>query len=599
MPSLTRRARRLAVTFLSPVVGLVSLSGCGGEMARFPLRDPLWVDADLTPVNVACRPDPEEDKEKPGHRLCMPEEYESPFAWDMADNTIFRPLARFFAVDPAGESVNVNSVDEVPDSSWFVNRIGKKGLSVEELVRGSCEGPGLDPNAPDGTWVIDQGKPNGANPGFRVKVEGAGKFMLKADLSDQPERATAATSIASRLYYAAGWWAPCDTVVYFRPSILKLKPGLKSTDNSGVSRDFNQAALDEVLGKAAKRGGLVRMVASQWLPGRAVGPFRYEGTRSDDPNDVVPHEDRRDLRGARVIAAWLNHFDSREQNTMDTWMSVDKEDKEASPGHVRHWYIDLGDCFGSEWDWDDISKRLGHAYYLDLGYMAEDFLTLGVIERPWDRAKRSAEGDIFGYFTARDFKPDIWRGGYPNPAFARMSEADGAWFARILARFTPAHVEAAVRVGDFTERKHTAFLTEQLLVRQRRILSRYLGQLSPIADARVGGQTDLCGVDLARLRAVAPESSFRYAARMFAGEGLAPKGSLSARPGADGEVCVSLPHVAGDGGAPDDAASRYVVVDILNGHAKGPLRAHLYDLGPRRGFRLVGVERPESASPPG
>jgi hypothetical protein len=30
-----------------------------------------------------------------------------------------RPISDFWAVDPAGESINVNSLDEVPDSSWF------------------------------------------------------------------------------------------------------------------------------------------------------------------------------------------------------------------------------------------------------------------------------------------------------------------------------------------------------------------------------------------------------------------------------------------------------------------------------------------------
>ena len=258
-------------------LALPLLAGCrGGDIVRFPLRDPIWVDDDTKPVYVPCRPDPEaeSDKEKAGHLLCMPEEYESPFGWDMVDNTLFRPVAKLFAFERAGEAVNVNSVDEVPDSSWFTNRIGRKPMSEGELVRGPCEGEVLEPSAEDGAWLIDQGKPNGANPGFRVRVEGGGKFMLKADLSDQPERATAATSIAARFYHAAGWWAPCDSVVYFRRSLLKLKPGLMYSDNSGVKRPFTSETLDDVLSKASRRGDLIRMVASQWLPGRALGPFR-------------------------------------------------------------------------------------------------------------------------------------------------------------------------------------------------------------------------------------------------------------------------------------------------------------------------------------
>jgi hypothetical protein len=575
------------------------LAGCSSDVRRFPLRDPIWRDADLDPVSIACRPDPKAPEDDPDHKLCMPEPYESAFAWDAVENTLFRPIARLFAVDPEGPAVNVNSVDEVADSAWFTNRLGKKPMSVEELASGPCGTNVLDPGAPDGSWLIDDGKPNGANPGFRVKVEGVGKFMLKADPSDQPERATGATSIAARLYHAAGWWAPCDSVVYLRPSLLKLKPGLKVTDNSGVTRPFDQAALDKVLAGASKRGDLVRMVASRWLPGRAIGPFKYEGTRDDDPSDVIDHENRRDLRGARVLAAWLNHFDSREQNTMDVWLSVNEEDKESSPGHVRHYYIDLGDCFGSEWEWEGISKRLGHAYYFDPAYVTQDLLTLGIIERPWDRAEKSKEGDIFGFFSDRDFEPDIWHGGYPNPAFSRMIEGDGAWAARTIARFTPELVEAAVRAGDYTEPRHTTFLVEKLLKRQQAILKRYLSRLSPIADVAVGAQTELCGVDLARRTGVAPAGSFRYAAAVYTGEDLAARAQPAVRPAPDGGVCLSLPHVADDGGAPDDAPSRYVVVDVTNGHAPGALRAHLYDLGPKRGYKLVGIERPDDADPPG
>jgi len=48
---------------------------------------------------------------------------------------------------------------------------------------------------------------------------------------------------------------------------------------------------------------------------------------------------------------------------------------------------------------------------------------------------------------------------------------------------------------------------------------------------------------------------------------------------------------------PDASPERYAVVDIQNGIAEGPLRAHLYDLGGDKGFKLVGIERPENTDP--
>lgn len=565
---------------------LVLLSACGKPVAKFPLdRVPLWVDPDRQPFSTRCRPDPEE----PGHALCAPEAYVSPFAWDAADNTIFRPISEFFAVDPDRGAINVNSLDEVPNSSWFENRIGQRRFTPEELIEGPCGERVLDPSAFDNPWVIDQGKPDGANPGFRVRVEGVGKFMLKADIQDQPERATAAAAIATRLYWAFGFYTPCDSVVNFPPSILQLTPGLTVTDNSGVTRPFDEAALRRVLQGASHRGPLVRMSASRWLPGRTIGPFRYEGVRADDPNDVVPHQHRRELRGARLLAAWLNHFDSREQNSMDTWMAQNPADPDSTPGYIQHWYIDMGDCFGSEWDLDGISRRLGHAHYLDFGYLFADWVTFGLIKRPWDRARRNPEAPLFGYFSARDFDASAWRPGYPNPAFSRMTEGDGAWAARIISRFSREHVRAAVLAGDFTVPRHSEILIQILMDRQRALLRRYLSVLSPVSDLEIRGD-QLCAVDLARSSPAFRAHRFAYSARLFAGEGLEERQAPAVLVEPLGRLCVNLPRIA-DPSSPRTSNSRYAILDLYNGSAPGPLRVHLYDLG-QSNYQLAGLERP-------
>lgn len=534
---------------------LLCLSACAGAGA-FPLREPLTRDDDERPFHPA------------------PEEYESSFIWDGADQLVFRPISDMFAVDPAGRALNVNAFDEVPDSSWFENRLGAREWSAADIAKGSCDERELSTDMPDGSWIIDQGKPNGANPGFRIDVPGYGKFMLKADTQGEPDRATGATAIASRLYHAAGYFAPCDSVVYFEPKLLSLKPGLYATDNSGVARPFDEAALAKLLGSASHRGKLVRMGASQWLPGKPIGPYRYEGTRDDDPNDVIDHEDRRELRGGRLLAAWLNHFDSREQNTMDVFIATEPG-RDDSPGFVRHYILDLGDCFGSTWSWEGISRRLGHAYYFDLPYVAADFVSLGTIERPWERAQTNG---IFNYFSARDFDPEAWVPGYPNPAFGRMTEADGAWMARILAAFKPEHVKAAVAVGKYDDRS-AHYLETTLLARRRAILTRYLSRLSPLSKLRTEGDR-LCGIDLARATGIVPDEGAHYTARLIQGGERRALSKLWTERG--GRFCVELPRGL--------RGENYLIVEVWNGHAEGALRAHLYDLG-TQGLRLVGIER--------
>jgi hypothetical protein len=555
-------------------LGLLGLAllGCAAS-SRFPLKAPLLRDHDQAPFSAA------------------PEEYYSPFAWDGANYMVFHPIARFFAVDPAGAAANVNALDEVPDSSWFENRLGVRTMTPEEVTRGSCAEKLLDPNAADGTWTIDKGKDNGANPGFRVNIEGLGKFMLKTDPETEPDRATGATAIASRIYHAVGYHSACDTVVYFRPSLLKLKPGLTVTNNEGVTRPFDQAALDRVLKAASHRNGLVRMVASSWLPGKPLGPYRYEGTRDDDPNDVIPHEDRREVRAGRLVSAWLNHFDSREQNTMDVFLPLDKKQKDG-PGYVRHYIIDMGDCFGSQWAVDGISRRLGNSYIFDGGHVGEDFLTLGTVERPWERAQLT--GGIFGYFSARDFDPQEWRGEYPNPAFMRMTEQDGAWMARILAGFDDELTRAAVKVGQYDPISEK-YLTETLIARRRAILRRYFSKVSPIARLSVDAR-GVCGVDLARATGVVPNEEMSLRAYLYRGEQLDTNDKARFRGVAAPNVCVDIPHRTFGASVAKDDPARYVILDVTNGYAPGPLRVHLYDQGD--GYALAGVERPTQLKRP-
>jgi hypothetical protein len=573
------RARAMAI-----LLAALFLAACSASPRPFHARAPLTLDTDLQSVEIPCHREP--TSKNPRHVSCAPAEYQSPIVWDGADNLVFRPLAEVWAFRAATEAANANSLDEVADSSWFTNRLGVRPVPIDELTRGACRAEEfLDPDADaDGSWVIDAGKGNGSSPGFRASIHGR-RYLFKVD-SDSPERPSAASTIGAAVYQAVGFNTSCEQIVYLRPTLLSLKPGLTTKGNFSGERPFDHAALDRILAVAPRRNGRLRFQVSAWLPGKTLGPFRYRGMRDDDPNDAVPHDERRELRGGRVLAAWLDHFDAREQNSMDVWISDRKDAPDSSPGHVVHYYLDTSDCLGSAWDWEQITRRLGYSYVVDWADIGRDFVTLGIPSRPWDRVQRVQGHEKFNYFDVANFEPQDWKNEYANPAFDRMTERDAAWMARILSRLSPEMVRALAQMGQFEHADDATFLAEVLEGRLRKILERYLLGLSPISDVHVDGDY-LCALDLAEARALRPASSFRYMATRENGSPL----EVKRQPG--GGLCVGLPHAASPAGAPDDDPSRYVRVWVEDGVARGPLVAHLYDLGPGRGYLLAGLERPD------
>ncbi len=544
---------------------LLGLVGCGSGFRQFPAAEPLWHDPDRRPFRAE------------------PEEYFSPFYWDGANQMVFRPAARFFAVDPAGEAVNVNAMDEVPDSSWFTRRIGSFPMTPGEFAEGACGGHA--PIDAAGPWTVKGAKPNGANPGFIIKAADGRRYLLKFDGVVQGPRATGADVIVSKIYWAAGYFTPCNAVTFFDRSILRIDPEATSETAKGEKVPITERDLDTVFEKAVRLpDGRYRASASLFLDGRPIGPFTYEGTRSDDPNDVIPHEDRRDLRGTYVLAAWTNHFDSREQNTLDTWHEV-----KGQGGYIRHNLIDFGDCLGSIWEPPEMGRRIGHSYYLDFGDVLGDLVTFGIGSRPWDpsRARFGKSGSVFAYFGVERFVPDAYKPGYPNPAFLRHGERDAAWMTRIIAAMTPDHVRAAVAEGKFLDRALDAELERLLLGRRRKILERYTSRLSPLSHPEVtagAGSAELCARDLAVASGVAPARSYKARAWL----GTTPASADIGAPRVSGErVCVSLP-------GPRD----YAVVDLAARGAPAPLRVHLRGQ-PSGAWRVVGVERPDDHDPPG
>jgi len=546
------------------------LAGCAPRVATYPLRAPLTVDPDR---RAFARP---------------PEENFSALYWDGADQMFFRPLARFWAVDPGGEAVNVNALDEVPDSSWWTNRIGEGSVTPARAKQGPCAGvPPLDEDT--GPWEVFKAKPNGATPGFFISAPDGRKYLFKTDGSLQPPRPTAADAIGSRLYWLVGYNAPCNRVVFVQRSIFTMKKGAKSEDAWGAKVPMDERDIDGVLGKGMRTAdGRYRGSVSLLLDGEVLGPFRYEGTRGDDPNDVVPHEDRRELRASQVIAGLLNHTDAREQNTLDTWVRSG-----PAGGYVRHYMLDFSDCLGTVWDPPALGRRMGHSSYFDLPDVTVDLLALGLVARPWDGKRFGPSKAVFGYYDIEHYDPNAWQPGYDNPAMLRRTERDAAWMARIISRIGTAHLTAIVdeaRFGDaFLEREALRLL----LGRQKKLLARFLSRLSPLTrpSVRIRSERDasLCLEDAAVLAGVVGGRSRRYAARAW--DPAEPRAQMLAIDSVAGSVCAKLPSLSGA----STAHPRYLIVDVV---AKGdskplpPARVHLYAFGDAD-YRIVGLARPD------
>ncbi|MFT3692766.1 MAG: hypothetical protein QM831_06475 [Kofleriaceae bacterium] len=553
---------------------ILFVAACGSSHHPFPNADPMTKDTDMRDVSVACRSDP--SKDDPKHMNCAPEEYISPFIWDQVDNIGFARVSRGLSITVSGEARNVNAFDEVPDSSWFTNK--PRDEHTRDDAPGACKAADMLPS-PDqvqpGEWVIDHGKDNGSTLGFRINIKGKGKFMLKADDEGLPERASAASVIGAAIYDEVGYYTSCEQVTFFKKEQLKLTPGLKVILNSGVSHPFDEEALDKAIKSTTHMpDGSIRMQASKWLPGQTIGPFRYIGTREDDPNDVIPHEDRRELRGGRILAAWLDHWDAREQNSMDVWFAANEKAKDSSPGHVVHYYLDTSDTMGGAVGIDDASRRLGHSYNFDFLDVGRSIITFGIEEYPWDRAVKLEGKEKFQYYSTRDFVPGDWKPFYPNPAFLRMTERDAAWMARKLARFKHEDIVRLVQLGKWQKPGDERFLTNTLEVRLQRIFERYFSRISPLGELRMA-DGKICATDFARLTNSFP-GQYRYVAREHGKE-------LVIQSGDDGSVCITRPPAA--------STPTPITIRVRNGTRAGALVIHAFDEG--KEIRLVGVDRPE------
>ena len=435
--------------------------------AREPLRDEpvVWYAHDREPI-------PTPEFEEPGL---------VPYA---VDSFVGRPFSRFWhpgrffrwvgTGDRAQEAADINSLDEVVNSTWFTNRIGLTPLTPAELVEGSAHGRNLAAG-PDRSeqWTIIGAKTAGVTPGFRIKDAKGDVWLLKFDPPSHPGMTIRSGVVTNLLFHAIGFSVPVDRLVMFSREDLVVGEGAMMRLPRVGKVPMTEANLDSILTATGSIfSGEYHALASRYLDGQPLGPFDDQGFREDDPNDTIRHQDRRELRALKVFAAWVNHFDTKMHNSLDMYVGNPGE------GYIRHYLIDFASTLGSFGD--ELVKRFGYEYGFDTFPIMGRTLTLGIFEDTWVALERPEGLDEVGLFDVATFEPDKWKPDLPHSGMADMTARDGYWAAKILSAFTDEDLRLIVEQGHFQNPAAVDFLVETLAARRDKIVRYWFAKVPPI-----------------------------------------------------------------------------------------------------------------------
>ena len=551
------------MTHTRAIIGVVLTVGLLGtldaQQRKFYPDDPLRVDLDT--MNVS---------EEPAEIELS----------DMFDR--FGHIAADLGSPELTEAHNVNTLDEVPDSSWFTNRHGVRRMSIDDLVRGPNTVDGPDMSVP---WRVFRSKIGGLTPGFQI-IDGRGdRYVIKFDPVGVPELSSAAEIIGTKLFYAMGYNTPENYIVSIDPEGgLTIEPGTMLEDEFGDEEPLTREFLRRRLRRVPRLSdGRMRVTASRYIPGQPLGPFRYYGTRTDDPNDVIQHGNRRELRGLRLFAAWTNHDDTRAQNTQDSWVEEDGR------RYIRHFLMDFGSTFGSG-SVDLQLPNLSFHYWLDLDEVRRNMRSFGLRVPTYRRVEwpEFPKYESIGRWESTFYVPQDWRNDYPNPAFVRMTDRDAFWAARIIMRFTPDELAAIVEAGQVSDPDAAEYFLDTLIERQHKSARYYMHRLNPIDEFAVTPE-GLRFVNLSEQYGFAdPGTTYRFQWSVYDNRDDSTRALQDAEDTSD--TTLRLPD------APDVTVGteRYLLaeVHVMNDdHPMWNRRVGIYLRPVGETFEVVGIER--------
>jgi hypothetical protein len=477
--------------------------------------------------------------------------------YDFFHQTFFEPDKEEIKHHNPCPSEGINTLGEVPDSAWFTNRLGTRAMSVEELVRG----PG-DANAPamDKPWLVTSAKNQGVTPGLVVVDSHGRKYFVKFDPKSNPEMASASDVIGAKFLYDLGYFTPENYIVTFARSQIVVNEKSEYKDAAGIKHQMTDRDVDNILKKVPlDKEGRYRGMASFSIAGELIGPRRYYGMRTDDPNDIVPHENRRDLRGLYVFLAWLNHTDAKSDQSMDAVV------EENGLRYVKHYLLDFGDIMGSDSDSPKDPWR-GHVYAFEFKPALVQFASLGMYIPHWETA-HYPDIPAIGNFDSKSFDPEHWRTNYPVPPFGLRTPGDTYWAAKKLMALSDEAIRAVVKTGQYSDSPAVDWATRCLIERRDKVGRAFFSDVLPLDNFKVQNG-ELAFEDLAVKYHFASPRSYAIQWSVF-----------------DNSSGVKTPIAGASGITLPRSNAPFLAADIHGDDAKKTVTVYL------RGGQVVGVNR--------
>jgi hypothetical protein len=512
---------------------VVALASCSYRPARFYVRPPVTDARDMAPIPM------------PAFRWVAESVY-------LSEVYLHRPIRGTLDVEPILPAGDVNSMDEVPSSSWFTPR----GDDVGTMARGP-EGPGAP--RPPFTVLSDDARAVGST-GFSISDARGQRYEMLIDPAERPEMRTGAVAIAARLTWALG----LNTFPVYITSVRAEHFWRSEAGTPDVPAILASGA-PAVLGS-------YRVAALALPPSVWIGYALEAGTRGDDPNDVVPHENRRTLRALKVFASWIALSGLGPPKTMDRYVGSPGE------GHVVHFLAGLDDALGT----DDVVRVTDLPPGQGGGSPLMRLITLGLAPNPARRPTQveiPALGQLDADVDPRGFGPSI-----PYEPADRLTPSDAYWAAKRIAALSPSHIALAIEAARLSDRRARRILQDVLEARRKRVIGHWFEGVTPVELTKLEGRRIELRDQAIRYGLERPHA-MEYHVDFLTSEGSGVGEKLVVRP-ESGEWEIALPESA------LSVARDYLVVRIIaRRHQRRAPRAfaiHLRQDGDNM-LKLVGL----------